>query len=203
MSLSLSCSCVLFSCVCVCECEALDAPSPRLCVCSHGQQGVNPPLSLLSHSWSLGGIIALHLSLPGFFLIGPAPNLPEKQLYKSATYPHQKLIFRQQSWDSHWYSTQRFSSPGLHWPDPKTTSCCCKAGLSPHVTPSSPHFCSISSPFAARFINMFEVDVAGPQRSIWINALASQSALYHVNMISIDGTLFQNGIPLWFYILTF
>lgn len=55
------------------------------------------------------------------------------------------------------------------------------------------------------FINMSEVDMAA-----WTGGassesmpLASQSALYHVNMISIDETLFQNGIPLWFYILAF
>lgn len=90
-------------CMCACVCEALDAPSPRLCVCSHGQQGVNPLLSLLLHSGSLGGIIVLHLSLPGFILIGSTPDLPEKKkkknLSESATYPVllENLIFREQS----------------------------------------------------------------------------------------------------------
>lgn len=91
-ALLLSCHTLSFTlspplCVCVCVCEALDAPSPRLCVCSHGQQGVNPLLSLLSHSWSLGGILVLHLSLLGFILIRSTPDLPKKKdLCKSATY---------------------------------------------------------------------------------------------------------------------
>lgn len=77
-ALLLSCH-SLSLCMNACVCEASDAPSPRLCVCSHGQQGVNPLLALLLHSGSLGGIIVLHLSLPGFILIGSTPDLPIKK----------------------------------------------------------------------------------------------------------------------------
>lgn len=42
-----------------------------------------------------------------------------------------------------------------------------------------------------------------PSIIISVNALHFRSALCHVNLISIDGTLFQTGIPLWFYISMF
>lgn len=53
-------------------CEALDAASPRLRVCSPGQQGLNPLLRLLRLLLSPGGIGALHLFSAR--LIGSTPD---------------------------------------------------------------------------------------------------------------------------------
>ena len=186
------CVCVCV-CVCVCACvrEALDAPSPRLCVCSHGQQGVNPLLSLLLHSWSLGGITALHLSLPGFILIGSTPNLPQKKKKKKkkkrkrkekslrvshlSSPPSSKVHLQKNNPGSDAETPTDVTARGaahrgrrrrrkrrrrgrLRRPPPVAFKL---NPLSPHVTPVTAPASCLFIYFAVRFINMFEVDMAG------------------------------------------
>lgn len=155
-ALLLSChSLSLYACVCVCE--ALDAPSPRLCVCSHGQQGVNPLLALLLHSGSLGGIIVLHLSLPGFILIGSTPDLPKKKslqvshLSNPPRKPHLQRTIQKWFWDTDWCDTQRCISLGRHQPAPKRPPVAFKASPAlrsqpPPALRTQTHFTSVNPP---------------------------------------------------------